>query len=186
MTGIAQALDRFRREPTPPEARMKSPFKLMSTVCGPADVNEVSGAWGETELPADLVELWMMSRETRLFEDVENGQWGLVLLTPEGSAGCTAREREARPSDLRPDDIVIGEFLGDQELVVLAPSETGRRRMLIALPLDHRGDWFGAASNLGEFLENYFDAGGTKFWEGQEANIEDPRSPRPTSPADET
>jgi hypothetical protein len=60
---------------------------------------------------------------------------------------------------------VLGEFLGDQELLVLAPSETGRRRILIALPLDSRADWLGAAQDLGEFLERYFDHASAKYWE---------------------
>jgi hypothetical protein len=75
------------------------------------------------------------------------------------------QEREVRPADLRPDDIVLGEFLGDLELLVLAPSETGRRRILIALPLDRRADWLGAAQDLGEFLQRYFDRAGDKYWE---------------------
>jgi hypothetical protein len=60
---------------------------------------------------------------------------------------------------------VLGQFLGDQELLVLAPSETARRRVLIALPLDSRADWFGAAPSLGSFLAKYFDAVGDKYWE---------------------
>jgi hypothetical protein len=172
MTAIAKALDRFRREPTPPEGGTRNPFKLMSTVGGPATADEISDAWGATELPTDVVELWKASREARLFVDVEYGQWGLALLTPEASAARTAREREARPSDLRRDDIVLGDFLGDQELVVLAPSESGTRRVLIALPLDHRADWFAAASSLGEFLEKYFAAVGEKYWERGGGNVE--------------
>jgi len=35
---------------------------------------------------------------------------------------------------------VIGEFLGDQELLVLAPSEIDRGHVLVALPLDDRTD----------------------------------------------
>jgi hypothetical protein len=69
---------------------------------------------------------------------------------------------------LRQDDIVLGEFLGDQELLVLAPSETGRRRILIALPLDGRSDWYGAAHDLPQFLEWYFDHGGEKYWERED------------------
>ena len=72
----------------------------------------------------------------------------------------------------RPDDIVLGEFLGDQELLVLAPSETGRRRVLIALPLDSRADWLGAAPDVGEFLGRYFDSAGDKYWERRDARIQ--------------
>jgi len=169
MTGIADVLDRFRRQPTPPEGSTTNPFKLVSTVADPAEMKEIEAAWAETPAPEDARELWSAAREARLFEDVDYGQWGLVLLSPESSAARTAQERQARPSELRPDDVVVGEFLGDQELVVLAPSETGRRRVLIALPLDGRDDWFPAASSLGEFLEQYFDAVGEKYWEPRRA-----------------
>ena len=70
-----------------------------------------------------------------------------------------------RPSDFRERDVVIGTFLGDQELLVISPSESGRCQILIALPLDARSDWFDAAENLGVFLEMYFEAAGDKFWE---------------------
>lgn len=96
------------------------------------------------------------------------------MLTPEASAARTAREREARPSDLRTDDIVLGEFLGDQELLIFALSEIGRRRVLIALPLDRRADWFAAASSLREFFEKYFDAAGDKYWERPENDVRNP------------
>jgi hypothetical protein len=73
VTGIAQALGRFRREPTPPEGRTRNPFKLMSTVGEPASADEVRGGWGPSELPTDVLELWTSSREARLFEDIEYG-----------------------------------------------------------------------------------------------------------------
>jgi hypothetical protein len=169
MTGVSDALDRFRRVPSPPKGGMSNPFKLMSTLNEPARSNEVERAWSGRELPSDGVELWAVSREARLFEDVEYGQWGLVLLSPSASATRTAQERELRPYDLRADDIVLGEFLGDQELLVLAPSETGWRRILIALPLDSRAAWFGAGADLHEFLVRYFDSDGDKYWEQQDA-----------------
>lgn len=168
MTAIADALDRFRRQPGPPEGTTTSPFKLESTLDGPALPGELEEAWNGLELPSDAVDLWAVSRETRLFEDVDHGQWGLALLTPSASATRTAQERDARPVDLRPEDVVLGEFLGDQELLVLAQSETGRRRVLIALPLDSRAHWFGAAPDLGEFLARYFDSAGEKYWERQD------------------
>jgi hypothetical protein len=130
-------------------------------------IDEVEEAWSGSALSEDLLELWGVCREARLFEDVDHGQWGLVLLSPTASAARTAQERSARPSDLRPDDVVIGAFLGDQELVVVAPSENGQRRVLIALPLDSRDDWFAAGPTLGVFLARYFDAVGEKYWEGR-------------------
>jgi hypothetical protein len=168
MTTIRDVLDRYRQQPSPPEGTTSNPFKLTSTLDEPAAATEVDEAWNRNELARDAVDLWAACRAARLFEDVDYGQWGLVLLSPRASATRTAQEREARPSDFRSDDVVIGEFLGDQELLVLAPSETGRRKVLIALPLDRRDDWIGAASDLGEFLDRYFHGRGDKYWERQD------------------
>ncbi|MGH2557157.1 MAG: hypothetical protein ACRDHO_15805 [Actinomycetota bacterium] len=82
------------------------------------------------------------------------------------------QERETRPSDLKSDDVVLGEFLGDLDLLVLAPSEVGQRRILIALPLDNRAEWFGVGSTLGEFLARYFHGMGDKYWERQDHDAE--------------
>lgn len=165
MATVANALDRYRRQPSPPEGSTSNPFKLVSTLSERAVADEVEQAWGGRDLPSDAVDLWTVCREARLFEDVDYGQWGLALLAPSASAARTAQEREARPSEFGADDIVLGEFLGDQELLVLAPSEKDERRVLIALPLDSRPDWFGAAQDLGQFLERYFDHVSEKYWE---------------------
>jgi hypothetical protein len=108
-----------------PEGSTSTPFKLVSTLSERAVADEVEQAWGGRDLPSDAVDPWAACREARLFEDVDYGQWGLALLAPSASAARTAQEREARPSEFGPDDIVLGEFLGDQELLVLAPSEKG-------------------------------------------------------------
>ena len=137
----------------------------MSTLDDPATIHEIDDAWHGRDLPQELIDAWGVAREARLFADVSYGQWGLVLLSPSASAQRTAREPESRPSEYRPDDIVIGEFLGDQELLVLAASEAGVRRVLIALPLDSRAEWFGVADGLNRFLDRYFEHGGDKYWE---------------------
>ena len=162
MATVADVLDRYRRQPSPPEGSTSNPFKLVSTLSERAVAGEVEQVWHGRDLPNDVADLWAVCREARLFEDVDYGQWGLALLAPFASAERTAKEREARPSEFGPNDIVLGEFLGDQELLVLAPSETGERRVLIALPLDTRPHWFGAAQELGQFLERYFDHFGEK------------------------
>jgi len=125
---------------------------------------EIRSAWPDG-LPAELAGAWSVSRESRLFEDVEYGQWGLVLLSSAASAERTAEQRVLRADDYRAEDVVVGEFLGDLELLVLSPSEIGDRRVLVALPLDGRQDWYPAAQDLARFLERYRDQKGAKFWE---------------------
>ncbi len=163
MSRIEKALSMYKNEPAKRNAG--NPFTLSSLVDAPATMEDVERAWSHAVFPANAVAFWSACRSARLFEDVEYGQWGLVLLDPKSSSIRTKQERAARPKDTHVDDIVIGEFLGDQELLIIAPSEKGARRILIALPLDTRDHWFGAAESLDEFLEKYFQAGGDKFWE---------------------
>lgn len=162
---IAEALNAFRAYAEPRDGLGDNPFKLACSFDGPATDAEISSAWPGMEVSDELVQVWSTSRQSRLFEDVDYGQWGLVLLSPEGAAQRTAQERAQRPDAYRGDDFVIGEFLGDQELVVFAPSEDDGRRVLIALPMDDRPDWPVAAGSITEFLHRYLNVLGEKFWE---------------------
>jgi hypothetical protein len=128
-------------------------------------MEEVDDSWPADAVPADILEFWSVCRQARLFEDIDYGQWGLLLLSPAASAARTALERRQRFADVNSEDIVIGEFLGDQELLIVAPSETQPRRLLVALPLDERADWPEVADNLGDFLVAYLDHTGNKYWE---------------------
>ena len=163
MSNSHDALERFRLAPTaaPPD----SPLRLVSSVSAPAAPGEISTAWQGRSVPDEVTGLWSAARAARWFEDADYGQWGLGLLDPLASRQRTEAERGERPQDVRDDDIVVGEFLGDQELLVVAPSEEGVRRVLIALPLDARADWFGVAGDLAQFLASYFAARGDKYWE---------------------
>lgn len=62
-------------------------------------------------------------------------------------------------------DRVIGEFLGDQELLVYANNESEGRRILISLPLDSRKEWYPAGLTLEIFMSDYAYSLGRKFWE---------------------
>jgi hypothetical protein len=127
----------------------------------PASAEEIAAAWPDGVDP-QAAELWRAVGTADLFIDVEYGQWGLHLLSPLESARRTAAEHEARPDDYAEGDIVLGEFLGDQELLVLSPGDGGT---LVALPLDKRDQWYSAAPTLVGFLARYYEAHGDKFWE---------------------
>ncbi|WP_236795277.1 hypothetical protein [Amycolatopsis sp. GM8] len=162
---VAEALNAFRAYTEPHDGLGDNPFKLACSFDEPATHAEISSAWTGAEVPGELVQAWSASRQSRLFEDVDYRQWGLLLLSPEATAQRTAEERARRPGAYRADDVVVGEFLGDQELVVIAPAEADRRHVLIALPMDDRPDWHAAAGSLAEFLDSYLRAFGDKFWE---------------------
>lgn len=157
MTWLAEALVTLWAKPSP--AGLASEWDL------PASVEEIAAAWPDSLIPDDAVELWAVCRSARLYVDTAYGQWGLVLLSPAASATRTAAERAARPDDVTPDDLVIGEFLGDLDLLVISPAERGERRVLVALPLDPRAEWYAVGASLGDFLLAYAEADGAKWWE---------------------
>jgi len=165
MSKLTEVLVRVRGWTEPQNVPPDNPFKLSCSLGDPAQAEEISAAWGEEWVLPELMDLWQLSREVRLYEDVDYGQWGLVVLSPEQSATRTRLERETRPEDFRADDVVVGELLGDQDLLVLAPSEERDRRVLVALPLDSRDMWYSAGRGLADFVTRYVDAGGDKYWE---------------------
>jgi len=117
MTQIASVRSRFHDERSPSGEQAGNPFRLVSRLSGPAMPSEIEAAWGGSKVPTEIVEMWLVCRDARLFEDIDYGQWGLAILDPETSAARSAHERAVRPSEFRSDDIVVGEFLGDQELL---------------------------------------------------------------------
>ena len=87
------------------------PLRLRITVGDPALSSEIDFVTRRGHVPDEVVDMWRVSRETRLFEDVDYGQWGLVLLSPKAALERTAWERKIRPDELLMNDFVIGEFL---------------------------------------------------------------------------
>jgi hypothetical protein len=158
---VSDVLESFREFEGPRDGPVGNPFKVGCSLSAPASIAEVDACW-TGGVPDELRRLWSISRSSFLFEDVEYGQWGLALLSPEDAATRTAGFRSARPDDAAPGDIVVGEFLGDLELLVVAADGTG---VLVALPLDPRGDWYRAAPSMADFLLRYRESQGDKYWE---------------------
>ncbi|WP_157631098.1 hypothetical protein [Kribbella catacumbae] len=121
-------------------------------------------AGGEAGIPDELTEFWRVCDSAKLFFDVDYGQWGLSLLNQEDSHARTVEYAEMRSADTRPGDVVVGEFLGDLDLLVLAPSESGSSRIRVGLPLDPRAEWYSVGRDLEDFLKRYVGSLGRKFW----------------------
>ena len=136
-------------------------LRLRSTVAPPASTEEIDRAWAGRRTPPLLRELWRAARSADLFVDVDYGQWGLRLFGPPRSKEETDRVRQGRPSDFGEGDVVIGEFLGDSDLLVVERDGVVR----VAWPLDPRADWPTVANDLSAFLLRYRDTEGAKYWE---------------------
>lgn len=167
MPGAGQAardaLSAFQAYEQPRDGLGENPFTLGCSFEDPATPAEMVAAWPSA--PDDVRGVWSVSRESRLLVDVDYGQWGLVLLSPAAAADRTRRERVSRPGEFRDGDLVVGEFLGDSDVLVRAPAEHATRGLLVALPLDGREDWYPVGPDLGAFLGRYLAHAGDKFWE---------------------
>jgi hypothetical protein len=122
----------------------------------------------EVKLPDEIKILWSRGSEIRLHSDVNYGQWGCILWSP---AEVVARHRDASgwrgPGDFRPGDLIIGEFRGDTDLVILRcdPSKEDFGSIIIALPMDPRDAWPCVASSIIEFIHKFLSDPDKKFWE---------------------
>jgi len=121
-------------------------------------------------IPDDLREFWTNYSSARLFEDVNYGQWGLILLDYDTSTQRTGEFFLERPKDALPGDRVIGQFIGDQDLLVMRcdPAESDCGSILVALRDGFRKEWYHrVADSLSSFLEEYASYEGQKYWEAQ-------------------
>ena len=116
--------------------------------------------------PPDLVEFWLLTESVRLFEDQQYSQWGLVIQSPEDAVSLTQQSRDDNPGLVRT-DLVIGEFLGDSDLLAVRcnPDVADYGCVIIASAIDPRADWEIAAKSLHEFLDRFINSGGEKYWE---------------------
>ncbi len=136
---------------------------LRCTIHEPATPREIDEAW-KHGVNDEARALWLLCGEALLFEEPDYGQWGLHLLGPAASAARTAYEQAERPEDIRPSDVVIAEWLGDLELVVLAGTD---EQVLAAEPLDERSQWTKVAPNIATLLCNLVASDGERYWEGE-------------------
>src|SRR5262252_123586 len=89
-------------------------FRFRCSMAPPGPLPDQAAA-----LPQDLRDFWNMAGGARLFEDVDYGQWGLVLLSPQEAARETSTFERERSRDRLEGDLVIGCFLGDQDRLIL-------------------------------------------------------------------
>lgn len=158
MSSLDEALDLYRMTPVLYEA-----VTMLSNVDLPASEADIRAAWRDGAVPDEVRELWLTSRSARLLVEETYGASGLEILSPANSATSTSEwfgERE----DMREGDVLVGRFLGDADRLVFAPSESGRRRLLVADPIDYRDNWYGAARTIAGFLIRYHESCGDAFW----------------------
>jgi hypothetical protein len=116
-------------------------------------------------LPEALVDMWNEASSVELFRDVTYGQWGLILWDPRAALAGTLK-RTTRLDDRRPGDLLLCEFLGDVEKLLLRcdPSAADFGYVVVEPGMDRRKDWKTVGESLEDFLTKYLRAKGEKFW----------------------
>ena len=124
--------------------------------------------------PNELNEFFKQSNGAYLFQDATYGQWGLHLLDLHLIQRITAEFFENRYDDALTGDRIIGEFLGDGEklLVRLDPSIADFGTIIIVCPISPRNEWQIIETNFYDFIINYFQNNGEKYWEIQNYKID--------------
>ncbi|UQN06141.1 hypothetical protein [Deinococcus sp. QL22] len=114
--------------------------------------------------PQDLLDLWRISFRTAIHEDIVYGQWGLVIHHLEWCLSETQLVKSLYPTEISALKLVIGEFLGDQEKLLVSLDKDKFGQVSIFQPLDARNEWPIVADRLSEFLMKFIEYGGQKYW----------------------
>ncbi len=119
------------------------------------------------KVPLEVKEFWTYAKSGDLYKDITYGQWGLHIFSPEDALARSIKEKENRPADIDNNDIVIGSFYGDLDLLIISGNQDSHDfgKVLVAMPLDKRVDWPVVANSFTEFLNLYTQKEGGKFWE---------------------
>lgn len=124
--------------------------------------------------PKEMAEFYQLSNGAYLFQDARYGQWGLHLLDLHLIQRITAEFFEDRYDDALTGDRIIGEFLGDGEklLVRLDPNIADFGTIIIVCPISPRNEWRIIETNFYDFIINYFQNSGEKYWENLNSLID--------------
>lgn len=171
MNDVNAIVERLRAEWRTPQtathAGQRVPVPLVCRFESPATEGnlEIAGS-SESPPPQSLLDFWRSGNGALLFEDEEYGQWGLRIFSAFQAPAETAKFAAGRPDDFRTGDLVLGEFLGDSDLLLIRcdRSHVDYGSILVALPLDDRASWDLVAPTLEAFLALYAGAHGDKFW----------------------
>jgi hypothetical protein len=164
---IPDMIDDIRQWKLPKEAfhkGEKSPFLLSCSLEGrPALMDDIE----KLAVGDDLKEFWKIVGSVDLFKDDAYGQWGLKILHPVEARNLTECEKNDASSGVKASDVVIGEFYGDSDLLIVDSQNSGQDMYSIHVksPLDDRNEWSQVANSFSEFLARYIQSQGDKYWE---------------------
>lgn len=123
----------------------------------------LSAGLPESQVPAtaseQLREFWRHTSGGPLLVDEQFGICGLTLYGPEQAKQQTLGRIEAG-YELSESDRVIGEFIGDTDMLIV----DDHNRVIISTASYPRDDWY-TFESLSDVLSKYIQAGAEKYWE---------------------
>ena len=162
---IDQIVARLHGELTSPTAAEETGLRLASHASAEASAEEVEQV--PLQISSELKQFWRQCRKAELFRDVDYDQWGLDIVAPLEAIEITREVADSRPNDLYRTDLVDGRFRGDSDMLIIRcdADEADFGAIVIALPLDRRSDWYFTSMCLADFLREFIETRGRKFWE---------------------
>lgn len=123
---------------------------------------------GIHHIPNPYLDLMSITNGAKLFYDTEYGQSGLYLYDLNDIIKCNMNwQKSYLNKDLVDKDLIIGEFMGDSDLLILRCdiSCLDYGHIIVSLPIDERKDWYFVSNNLNDFLGQFSKNHGLKYWE---------------------
>lgn len=110
---------------------------------------------------------WNHTNKVKIFCEIPYGQWGTILFGAEESLRKTKEWKEIYPEEFVLGDLVIGEFLGDAQFVVMRCNQEKEDwgQVVIGFPIDVRAEWPNVAGSVAEFVEKTLASPDMKYWE---------------------
>ncbi|OEG74933.1 hypothetical protein BEL05_12210 [Shewanella colwelliana] len=141
------------------------PFKLRCSFFDGVEEYRLSGI--TANLPLEAKEFYLATDGATLFKDDKYGQWGLKIYCLDEIADATNRYQSERISDALEGDLIIGEFVGDSDYLLLRCNlkSADFGSVVIVSAIDSRIDWDVVAADLGIFLRKFNSFQGDKYWE---------------------
>lgn len=131
------------------------------------DINHIMDSL-HVDIPEDLQNLWQCASKLYIAEDMTYGQWGLLVWSPQETIYHNRSSSFYAEEELLNGDILIGEFRGDSDKVIIRCDNTKDDfgSIVIAVPIDGREKWDVVASSLSEFLLRFLESPlDKKYWE---------------------
>ncbi len=166
MSEVQKILDLIIKEWGEPKTAVhrgeEVPFELSCSLSNPN--NAMSNSF---KLPKSLVEFYQLADGSTLFKDDKFGQWGLNILSLSEAFEKTQDFEAERKRDFQQGDLIIGEFIGDSELLLIRcdSSNSDFENVITVNPIDPREDWSMISIDFEIFLVDYYQSQGDKFWE---------------------